>query len=65
MTRRDFELIARAIADTRVEQAALPRAGRIANRTLDRAAQRLAADFAVENPRFDRDRFLRACDVLA
>lgn len=32
-----------------------------ATRHVEALAQRLAVDFALDNPRFDRERFLKAC----
>lgn len=65
MTRRDFELIAATIRDSR---SAAPEGSEHADTWFAgfRAAHtELAHDFADElvatNPRFDRERFLRAC----
>jgi len=55
MTRKHFELIAAAIA------AQVPAVGHSAALLI---AASLADDFAFENPRFDRQRFLKACGVL-
>lgn len=55
MTKKDFELIARVL-----------KAGRNADRpdssiTVDAIAEDFAGALAKENPRFDRRRFLKAC----
>jgi len=55
MTRKHFNLIAAAIA------AQVPDVGLAAAYAI---ASALADDFAFENPRFDRQRFLRACGVV-
>lgn len=69
MSRKDFELIARAIRDARpisrvdelTSQAA--RNGVIgANNALDSAAHNLADAIAAAHPRFDKHRFLKACE---
>lgn len=64
MTKKDYELIAKAIRDTQ----ARINAGSIAkNSLLDqlrgvrRTAAHLSDALAVENPRFDAGRFLAAC----
>jgi hypothetical protein len=55
MTRKDFELIAAAIRYTH----SLDGSDYI---TLKRAADALADELAGTNPRFDRERFLKACN---
>ena len=57
MTRKDYEYVAQVIARIQqglntpeVEQASLA------------FATRMAAYFAADNPRFDRDRFMKACN---
>ena len=52
MTRKDFELIAKAIRDQRDQPVPDP---------LDALAYRLASALFNTNPRFDRERFLKAC----
>jgi len=68
MTRKDFELIARAVRDARpiakldslTSQAA--RNGVIgANSALDQVARNLADELKATNPRFDAARFIEAC----
>lgn len=57
MTRKDYEAIAEVIRAER---------GRVSEDqewALDRLTERLADVFGRDNPRFDRDRFLRAAGV--
>lgn len=68
MTKKTFEMIARAIkaeryADVLIETASPSIANyrRGGNHALDDLARRLADEFAHENPRFDRAKFLDAC----
>jgi hypothetical protein len=59
MTQKDFELIARVIADA-------PMAGvgaDIGEQMRDRIARGFCRELAATNPRFKRDVFLRACGV--
>lgn len=58
MTRKDFELIARALAETR-EGVASPEQ----KRGVEMAARVLGTYLRDTNPRFDRGRFVRACGV--
>lgn len=60
MTRKDYILIAEALKEARAEALAL-RAGAGVGVTI--AAVRLADALARDNPRFDRERFLKACGV--
>ena len=62
MTRKHYELIARAIRDSR------PHAygeghERVESAQFDRTAVEVAIALSWENPRFDRERFLKACGV--
>ena len=63
MTRKDYVLIAAALAEARRQ---IPETGAhatwefVANST---AARVLAISLAQDNPRFDRKRFLKACGV--
>ncbi len=60
MTKKDFELIAKAIRDAYTamdEEATDHRDG------TRYCAYRLASALAAANPRFDRERFLTACGV--
>lgn len=69
MTKKTFEMIARAIkaeryADTMINEStgASIKSYRLGgNHALDDLARRLADEFAHENPRFDRAKFLDAC----
>jgi hypothetical protein len=61
MTRKDYELIAGAIANLRGQQLD---GGALTNPpTLREVASELATELATTNPRFDRARFLTACGV--
>lgn len=60
MTRKDYVVIAKAIAEQ------VERNGGEQNDTLvslSSLAGTLCREFSLENPRFDRDRFLTACKV--
>lgn len=57
MTRKDFELIARVIADVRRDY---PSDGR-AQYILDRLTEDFASRLATNNEAFDPDRFWKAC----
>lgn len=56
MTRKDYVLIAEVLKNFKGDQ------GDVIDR--DKMVYKIADAFALENPRFDRDRFLVACDVL-
>lgn len=58
MTRKDYVMIAKAIADTRGDYGNLA-----VQKAIDNIAYALANDFAADNPRFDYDRFVKACRV--
>ena len=60
MTRKDFELIASAFAETQPAPDASPEVVRQWKRTLAAMALRLGAT----NPQFDIDRFTDACYAL-
>ena len=73
MTRRDFELIAEAVSDARGEVLALyadetsgmaqyARADELQG--VKRVAHQLAKYLGTTNPRFDRERFLKAAGVV-
>lgn len=64
MTRKDYQLIASAIDNSRPEilGANSPDA-RQRHDTCDLVARTMAKSLAADNPNFDRDRFLRACGV--
>jgi len=60
MTKKDYELIAAAIKDNREYDPMECYA-----EALDDVARSLATALQRDNPRFDRDRFLKACGVDA
>lgn len=68
MTRKDYELIAKAIVDTRAKVAHEsdnnPDVMRGANVALYELAVILSGRFFDENPRFDENRFMVATEVL-
>lgn len=55
MTKKDYELIAKAIRDVYLYGIDVDKG------TLDDVARSLAAHLATTNPRFDRERFIKAC----
>lgn len=61
MTRKDFELIAKAIA----RAGASTSTPIVVQEALDDLARDLAGELKADNPRFDTARFLRACGVEA
>lgn len=62
MTRKDYILIAQAIKDAK-PASVKDDYGNGLDVGVERAAFRLADALAVDNPRFDRERFLVACGV--
>ena len=62
MTRKDYELIARAMNESRMHALRddAPSGGAF---WLGAAAREIAAALERTNPRFDRERFLKACGV--
>jgi hypothetical protein len=53
MSKKDYEAVARILSDSRaISDAALPY-----------LAEKFADWFADDNPRFDRERFLKACGL--
>jgi hypothetical protein len=60
MTKRDFEVIAGTIRDLRRHHAQFDHA-ETAEVVLDSVARSLAGKFFYANPRFDRSRFMAAC----
>ena len=58
MTRKDYVAIARAIYQTRQD-----RHDGVATMTLESVAERIATVMEVDNPRFDRERFIKACEA--
>lgn len=58
MTKKDFELVAAAIRESR----RLAGSGNLDRQnTIDQTVEELATKFSNENPRFDRERFIKAC----
>ena len=62
MTRKDFQLIADAM---RLAQGSITVAPYDAPTALELASTILADSLARTNPRFDRERFLKACEANA
>jgi hypothetical protein len=54
MTRKDYVMIAQVISESQ---------GLTRSDIIDTVAERLADALAIDNPRFDRARFLAACGV--
>jgi len=64
MTRKDYILIAAAIANTREHYAKYQAHDPVAaDKAIRAVARSLAAALQIENPRFDRETFLAACDM--
>ena len=67
MSKKDFELIARVLkrcrADSEYHTALSGPQRRAAVASIDNASIDFADELAATNPRFDRERFLRACGV--
>lgn len=61
MTRKDYELIAEGIRNTRAKADFQGKAGD--EETLAEVSRSLAQLLKFENVRFDEDRFLKACGV--
>ena len=59
MTRKDYQMIAESILTARKVQSEL---GEMYV-SVAHLANTLATDLEIDNPRFDRDRFLKACGV--
>lgn len=59
LTRKHFEMIARNVKSVRDHS----RSDTFATHCVDRLARNLADEFANENERFNRERFLDACGV--
>lgn len=58
MTKKDYELVADTISDL-LDKA---REGTDMNRHFRQVARKLAAAFAEDNPKFDSNKFLKACE---
>jgi hypothetical protein len=64
MTKKDYELIAGVIADTTdITNILADLDMESAERVIVLIAQRLASSLEMENPLFNRDKFLTACGV--
>jgi hypothetical protein len=61
MTRKDFELIAAAIRDATAD--ALRAYGSSGKAGAEKVARLMATTLKQTNPRFDKERFLAACDI--
>lgn len=59
MTKKDYELIATAILESKNDMQDHPVRMAGANQT----ARRIASYLAKDNPRFDRTKFLKACGI--
>lgn len=65
MSKKDYEVIAVSVAATvRGSDRYQDRERSIALHTCWEIAQELSAKLAKDNPRFDRERFLKACEVV-
>lgn len=63
MSRKDYELIARAIYGSLIQSGSLESQDRFIDQHR-MTARHVANALERENPRFDRDRFIEACGVL-
>ena len=63
MTKKDYEMIADAIAETVDGYADLDTAGTMVRMAIRDTALSIANVLESDNPRFDRNRFLVACGV--
>lgn len=63
MTRKDYITIAQAVCDGAFIECKTPAEVHANTATRSKIAYQLANVFALDNPRFDRERFLRACGV--
>lgn len=62
MTRKDFELIAKAVRESNLEDDSLGDDPNYSDRGSKKNVAWILADALAEtNPRFDRERFVRAC----
>lgn len=64
MTKKDYILIAKAIKKQRSHEMTLYEDGGSNIEVVDAVAQALAYELQLENPRFDKQRFLIACGVV-
>lgn len=63
MTRKDYVLIAGALKSSHVSNTLNNGNRALYNNGIDNAASLIADALARDNPRFDRERFLKACGV--
>ena len=66
MTRKDYEQVAQAIARVRADRKA-PNGGLLpleVRHTIEEIEDRLIQIFSDDNPRFDHEKFLRACKAI-
>lgn len=63
MTRKDYELIAACFADQMREANIHDMYAEHAQAYLNALARDLAHEFANDNPRFDRNKFMEACGL--
>lgn len=63
MTKRDYQAIARAIYQTREMIYRDPSHDEVRDLLLADLAERLSDVMAADNPRFDRERFIEACET--
>lgn len=63
MTKKDYELIARALKAARVSNTLDDPNKALYNNGIDNAVALMARVLAQDNPRFNRERFLIACGV--
>lgn len=61
MTRKDYQAIAKAIAKVRADRRGGYGLDIEARHAIEEIEDGLAAVFAADNPRFNRDKFLTAC----
>lgn len=61
-TRKHYEETARIIREHRTDVANVDAVGGLPDLMLSRVARDLSAMFAADNPRFDAERFAKACE---
>lgn len=62
MSKKDYQAIARAIHEVKTRADVRPDSGALAALLAD-TVDALSDVFATDNPRFDRERFLEACET--
>ncbi len=63
MTRKDYELIAKAFKTCHEICTASPNPPRTKAEVIEELAKHLSLDLNDDNPKFDRNRFLKACGI--